>query len=182
MKAIDFPEENLPSWSWMAYEGAIDYGFFPGSFSGSIQFESAREEDEDIKLTNAGQLAPIRESGFLLIAPLYQVSGGRIVEPDDSSNCKIMAGNKFLGWLRYDGENKKAGMNLFCIRVGRIDIKQENNMSGVELSQSNFATVMLVTPMYRDGRHVYKTYQRFGVGIIREESLVRDEQGLVWVA
>ncbi|KAI8712980.1 HET domain-containing protein [Fusarium sp. LHS14.1] len=182
MTVIDFPDESVPSWSWMAYEGAIDYGFFPGSFSGSIQFESAREKDGDIKLTNAGQLAPIRESGFLLIAPLYRVSRDYLVEPGDSGSCKMMAGGKFLGWLRYDGEDKKSGMNLLCIRVGRIDIKKEDNLSSGELFQSAFATVMIVTPMKRDGRHVYKTYQRLGVGIIREESLVRDEQGLVWVA
>ncbi|KAL2671373.1 hypothetical protein Neosp_013958 [[Neocosmospora] mangrovei] len=143
---------------------------------------SAGEDDEDIRLTNAGSLAPIQESGFLLIAPLYQVTGSPIIEPDGSSNCKMMAGNKFLGWLRYDGEDKKSGMNLLCIRVSRIDIKKEDNLSSGELIQSAFATVMIVNPMQRGGRHVYKTYQRLGVGIIREESLVRDEQGLVWVA
>lgn len=182
MKAIDFPEENVPSWSWMAYEGAINYGFLPGSFSGSIQFDCAGKEDEDIKLTNAGQLAPIRESGFLLIAPLYQVSGSCIIEPDGNSNCKIIAGDNFLGWLRYDVEYKKAGIDLLCIRVGRINTEKEDDLRSGELAQRGFATIMLVTPTYRDGRHVYKTYQRLGVGIIREESLVRDEQGLVWVA
>jgi hypothetical protein len=182
MKAIDFPEENVPSWSWMAYEGAINYGFLPGSFSGSIQFDCAGKGDEDIKLTNAGQLAPIRESGFLLIAPLYQVSGSCIIEPDGNSNCKIIAGDNFLGWLRYDGEYKKAGIDLLCIRVGRIDTEKEDDLKSGELAQRDFATTMLVTPTYKDGRHVYKTYQRLGVGIIREESLVRDEQGLVWVA
>ncbi|KAI8656434.1 HET domain-containing protein [Fusarium sp. Ph1] len=182
MKAIDFPEENVPSWSWMAYEGAINYGFLPGSFSCSIQFDCVGKEDEDIKLTNAGQLAPIREPGFLLIAPLYQVSGSCIIEPDGNSNCKMIAGDNFLGWLRYDGEYKKAGIDLLCIRVGRIDTEKEDDLRSGELAQRGFATIMLVTPTYRDGRHVYRTYQRLGVGIIREESLVRDEQGLVWVA
>ncbi|EEU34248.1 uncharacterized protein NECHADRAFT_85531 [Fusarium vanettenii 77-13-4] len=182
MTGIDFPDESVPSWSWMAYEGAVNYGLLPGSFTGSIQFDSAGEEDEDIKLTNAGKLAPIQESGFLLIAPLYQVSGSYIMEPDGSSNCKMMAGNKFLGWLRYDGEDKKVGMNLLCIRVGRIDIEEEDDLSAGELARSNFAPIMLLTPTIRDGRHVYKTYQRLGVGIIREGSLVRDEQGPVWVA
>lgn len=181
LKAIDFQQENVPSWSWMACEGAINYGFLPGSFSGSIQFDGAGKEGEDITLTNAGRLAPIREAGFWLIAPLYQASGSCIIEPDSNSNCKVIAGDKFLGWLRYDGKDMKAGTSLFCVRVGRINSEKDGDASSGELTQSDFAPVMLVTPTYRDGRHVYKTYQRLGVGIIREESLVRDEQGLVWV-
>ncbi|RSL80074.1 hypothetical protein CEP51_006867 [Fusarium floridanum] len=181
MKTIDFPDENVPSWSWMAYEGAISYGFLPGSFSGSIQFGGPREGDEDIKLTNAGQLAPIRESGFLLIAPLYQVLGRCVLEPDESSNCKVRDGDKLLGWIRYDGEDQTDGTGILCIRVGRVSPEKEDNAVGDELVRSDFAPVMLVKPTYRDGSHVYKTYQRLGVGIVRDESMVRDEQGLVWV-
>ncbi|KAM0438638.1 hypothetical protein ACHAPT_001391 [Fusarium lateritium] len=181
MKPIDFPEENVPSWSWMAYEGTVGYGFIPGSFSGSIQFDLPREEDEEIKLTNAGLLAPIHEPGFLLIAPLYQVRGTCVVEPDENSNCKIRDGDKFLGWIRYDNKDQTDGADLLCIRVGQFATDKKDETGSGEMARNDFAPVLLLTPTSRNGKHVYKTYQRLGVGIVRQESLVPDEQGLVWV-
>lgn len=146
LKPIDFPADRnirVPSWSWMAYQGGIDYVDIPGG--------TADWEFDDI------------------LEPWTRGAGGTTNSAPQNAVMAISAivrdfkvGNRLQGEvdLRYDAERtaRSDGQQPQCVIVA----KDKRGRS--ETSKRHY--VLLVAPKRSVAGHGRKVYERIGAGYI----------------
>ena len=121
MQRIQFtPDRKVPSWSWMAVSGRIEY---PKVECCEVEWNS------DIQLADGELQAPTRR--------LQQCK----IEPRDDGACDLRsaAGSTEMGWVRFDGADIVDVQTLECVVVGR----------DVESCPKHIYHVLVVMPVSR---------------------------------
>jgi hypothetical protein len=157
LEPIVFPKErdmHVPTWSWMAYKGAIDYMDPP---YGTADWETK----EIIPPWTQGQKEPTdavplgRQIALKAIVRDFNVAGSR---PDEVK-------------LVYDRERTTAsdGRRAQCVVVAKSKERKE------EKFKSCFVLLVTETQTAEDGTKVYK---RAGVGVMLERFISLDNEGV----
>lgn len=153
LERIDFPSDwfmPVPSWSWMAYKGGIDYVDPP---FGEIEWEhqeirspwSARES----KTLHSTASVPLKQT-LTVVARDFALG-----KPEDKSSA-----------IFYDIAGQTDGQNTKCVVVGR-------HKSGV-LASDKLHYVLLI----RTKRSKTHEYERVGVGYMPGRMIALSGQGL----
>lgn len=143
MERIVYKNQHVPSWSWMAYNGGIqfiDIPFNAVDWIGNLRFDKEREA------------ALIADVGKFLDCTM---------ELDGRHYAVLDPGGMKRGWIQYDVEE---GGNLCkerCVVVGRVD--GEVVESGLDEYY-----ILVVRPTSMDDE-----YSRVGVGLIQSDYIVR---------
>lgn len=149
---IRFPtNQSVPSWSWMAYDGAISYMNIPFDrveWSNAIQWPSISE------LQNSPD-----HSGQSHDTPSSELSA--IVRDFSLDECA-------KGRLVFDEHDRTETQGLKCFVIGK-----ETRADG--LSDKRLHYVVVVKPICSKER----TYERVGVGSIPKECILFEEQELM---
>lgn len=153
LEAIEFPEErkmHVPSWSWMAYKGGIDYTDPP--------YQSATWETRE------------------LIPPWTR---GQYADPDtvdEDVALKAVARDFSLAGRKqdevkvaYDTEKSSEGKKVQCVIVAR-------SVEGSD-SEKRFY-VLLVIPTGEETEEGVKKYKRVGAGFMLGKYIVLDRPGV----
>jgi len=100
MKRIDYSPQKVPSWSWMAHDGAIRY---------------INVTDPTVRWSNTIRF---NGEGGALIAGLREFQNCGI--EGDGTKCKVIDSmGEPRGWLQFDLEHKTEIESLNCVVVGR---------------------------------------------------------------
>jgi len=122
MQRIVYPRDrNVPSWSWMAYTGQIEYM--------SIDYHQV-EWNEAIRLADGALKAQVRRFQFCRM------------ERKDDGTCEIrnQCGSGEKGWLKFDGEDRTTVRTLQSLIIGR----------NIESGDKRRYYILAVTPVYLD--------------------------------
>lgn len=147
MNRIRFPDgETVPSWSWMAYDGKIEY----------LKIGSEEVEwSDDLSLVDDTLHAPVRR--FKHCATVR----------DEASNYRVMdiENNPTSGWLSLDGKRRFHAKQHKCIVVGRQDgsLPARGRATRPTLNENWDLLILIVTP---DRTDEGKMYKRVGVGCV----------------
>ena len=165
------PSERIgvvPSWSWMAYQGEIQYrtSDLHGLDWQHVDLPSGAQEQHILK----GQLGRVVQSCY--------------IEGQKDTNSKIRdAEGRLVGWIRYDCESEDNIERLGCIAVAQHrypthswavfgeDADTWKKYAGVswdeKLVPGDFHYVLLVKCIPLEGEDVAKVYCRLGVAVIQ---------------
>lgn len=132
---------GVPSWSWMAYDGQIEYM--------DIEFGSAEWNRELWLQDNA------------LKTKVYRFKGGE----SGWQNCGIHVAQDTIkdpniGWVKYDEEARTDIRNLRCVIVGREKDQPPSNTSRVG---QRYCVLIVISATLLEG---ICTFKRVGVGFI----------------
>ncbi len=142
MERIEYSsEKEVPSWSWMAYEGEISYMDFR---FGQVEWSDAVEWEPSKPAELQGLVREFRNC---------------TIESQDAK-CDIFAkgADDERGWLKFDGKDITNIEELKCVVVGRAYQRQETD--GREY-------YVLVVIQRREGG----PYERVGVGSIQRRHI-----------
>jgi hypothetical protein len=145
MERIKYPTRNVPSWSWMAYNGGIqfmDIPFGTVDWIDNLRFDKGRE------------LALITDVGEFRDCTM---------EPDGKHYAIRDSGRK-RGWIQYDVEEDEDLFKERCVVAGKKSIKDKD---GDRLDVKEYY-ILVVRPTSVDGE-----YKRVGVGLIQSDYVVR---------
>jgi hypothetical protein len=149
MNRIKFPAgREVPTWSWMSYDGEISY----------MKIEFSRLGWSDV-VELSGAVGCFSSELKALVGEFFRCK----IEPHpETTECAILdeEGDK-RGWLKYDGEDRTDIERLKCVVIGR-----ELWASG---SNDKLYYVLVVTQ--RDGEgleRVGEGLERVGIGYIQE--------------
>ena len=148
MEQIKCPTRNVPSWSWMAYNGGIqfiDIPFGTVDWIDNLRFDKWRKL---VLITNIGKFRDCT------------------MEPDGKYYAILDFGRTKRGWIQYDVEE---GEDLFkerCVVAGKKSSKDKIE-DGDRLDVKEYY-ILVVRPTSVDGE-----YKRVGVGLIQSYYVVR---------
>ena len=168
----------VPSWSWMAYQGDIQYRT---SDLHSLNWEN-------IKLTTVNDLRSDAQNQDILTAPLGRVLQSCRIEGLKDTNSKISNGaGHLVGWIRYDCENEDNIERLGCIAIAQHKYpnhgwavfgedadtwKKYADVSWDEkLVPGDFHYVLLVKLVAPKEEYIAEVYRRIGVAVIQSSHL-----------
>lgn len=137
-----------PSWSWMAYTGAIDYLDLP--------FNEVDWEEQDIcSRWSRGAGESWTYSGDYLTCPLELTVRGRPFDSREAMNSDTAS-------IVLDDPHKTSELesSLKCVVLGRLKNQAK------ESSDARIYYVLLVTPTAPQGEGCYAIYNRVGVGYL----------------
>jgi hypothetical protein len=158
LKPIDFPADRnvrVPSWSWMAYKGGIDYTAPPGG--------TADWETNDISEPWTRGLGPNADSapqdGVIAIPAIVRDFAVANRQPDEVK-------------LIYDTGRTKGsdGQRAQCVVVAK---DKRGASQGLKRHY-----VLLVAPKQTTGGRGRKVYERIGAGYIRGKYISLDKPGI----
>jgi len=148
MERIVYKNRNVPSWSWMAYNGGIQFMDIP---FGTVDWINSLWFDEGHELALITDVGEFRDC---------------IMEPDGKYYAILDFGRTKRGWIQYDVEE---GEDLFkerCVVAGK-SIKDWDSEDGDRLDVKEYY-ILVVRPTSVDGE-----YKRVGVGLIQSDYVVR---------
>jgi hypothetical protein len=169
----NFRFEEVPSWSWMAYEGEIHYGSIDPKdmlWDKGIQLIMNREIRDDIRRLVR---CPALETRLVQILPSCHI------KRHEDTNCRIRdSDGRLVGWVRYGHEDKDDVKSLGFMVIGRNDGRADwKSYTGVswdeELVAGELFYGLLVTRAPLGGNK--DVYQRAGVAVIQGEHLTLDK-------
>lgn len=155
LKRISYSGDmEVPSWSWMAYDGKIKYLNIDSDFV---------EWSEDVRLVGNTLQAQVRR--------FKNCTMGR----DDDGNYLLMdkKGRITTGWLRYDGKRRHTRKHK-CVVIGRQDMARgppSRSASNMKLEYY----VLVVTAIQSEERQAYR---RVGVGCVPSDYILFREGGI----
>jgi hypothetical protein len=186
MKKIDDPSVEIPSWSWMKFEGKIHYGHVPGVHT---------SWNRDITLTSTGGPSLNGQKQCVLVVPSVRSLQGCHIEPRLDTNCEIRdREGRLVGWIKFDHKDEVDLGRLGCIVIAQhkphgwaesgqdtwkrfVDISCEES-----LKLSNLSFVLVVTRPAREQGYEVDMCHRLGVAVIQGECLSPGEPSeTVWV-
>jgi hypothetical protein len=148
MERIVYKNRNVPSWSWMAYNGGIQFIDIPFSkvdWNNNLQFDKERE------------LALITRVGKFRDCTM---------EPDGKHYAILDSGRTKRGWIQYDVEEDEDLFKERCVVVGKKS-SEDDSEDGDRLDVKEYY-ILVVRPTSVDGE-----YKRVGVGLIQSDYVVR---------
>jgi hypothetical protein len=154
MERIDFPVDRsapVPTWSWMAYKGGINYLEPPLE---KVDWES----DEIISPWSSGHLGAARTSDF-------GEEIGLVATARDFDTVKVKGDSVII----YDIPGKTAWQPFKCIIIGR------NNEDAPLEEKRHY--VLIISPKISGPRGTLKTYARVGVGHLLGKCISYDSAG-----
>lgn len=148
MERIEHKPRNVPSWSWMAYTGGIDFmnlDFGKLEVFENLRFDKNHENDKQTLVTNVWEfrdfhLKEVEKAGLLAAR----------CEIFDSRNAK-------KGWIVYDVKREADFLSERGVVVGRTGSEGQREYHMLVVRQ-------------RDGKE--GEYERVGVGKVQEGCLV----------
>jgi hypothetical protein len=127
MQLINFRDEKVPSWSWMAYSGKIQYRMNPGWHQ-----SAGTTLNSDLRLD-----AQRRQ----ILAPMMRIAQGCDVVQGEA----LRSNDDLVGWIRFDQDCK------VVIGQGTTGWKDYAGISWAEkFPTGKFYYVLLVTPTFPD--------------------------------
>lgn len=154
LKRIQYAADmEVPSWSWMAYDGKIKY----------LKIDpDIVEWNEDVRLIDNTLQAQVRR--------FKNCTMGR----DDDGNYILMdkKGNITSGWLRYDGKRRHTRKHK-CVVIGRQDTRGLPSRSKSHPKLEYY--ILVVTAIESQDRPAYR---RVGVGCVPSEYILFREGGV----
>jgi hypothetical protein len=143
IERIEYFTRNVLSWSWMAYNGGIQFMDIP---FGTVDWIHNLRFDE-------------REPALIT-----DIGGFRdcTIKPDGKYYAVLDFGRMERGWIQYDVEEGEDLCKERCVVVGKKSIKD-----GDRLDVKRYY-ILVVRPTSVDGE-----YKRVGVGLIQSDYVVR---------
>jgi len=156
---IDFPPErhvNVPTWSWMAYKGGIDYMDPP--------FQSADWETQEL-------IPPWTRGGALLTATDSAPPDGQVAIEATVRNFSVAGRREHETKFSYDTEKTTAsdGQRAQCVIVAKARDSRSD--------RDRRYYVLLVTPVQGTTGRGLKVYERVGVGYMLGKFIQLDGEG-----
>ncbi|KAF2179531.1 HET-domain-containing protein [Zopfia rhizophila CBS 207.26] len=146
MERIVYENRHVPSWSWMAYYGGIQFMKIPFD---TVDWIANLQFDEECKLALFTKVGEFRNC---------------MIQPDRKNYALLYSGKKEKGWIQYDVEKGEDLCKERCVVVGR-----KSNKYGDGLDVKEYY-ILVVRPTGVDGE-----YSRVGVGLIQSDYVVRQE-------
>jgi len=150
MERIVCKNRDVPSWSWMAYNGGIqfmDIPFGTVDWINNLRFDKGREL---VLITDVGEFRDCT------------------MEPDGKYYAILDFGRTKRGWIQYDVEE---GEDLFkerCVVAGKKSSKDKDKIEDGDRLDVKEYYILVVRPTSVDGE-----YKRVGVGLIQSDYVVR---------
>ncbi len=165
LQRIDFKGKKVPSWSWMAYSGAIRYGAWRDWYQRVAQW------NRDLKLDTKSHSMKAPLAGTLQDCNIERL-------PDDP-NCQLKDVNgKLVGWIKFDQDIEHHVGEIGCVVIGKDRYGWEK-YAGVslklELGIHEFCYVLVVSPTPTMIK-LKNAYQRLGIGVVREQILLDEKE------
>ena len=144
MGRIEYPTQNVPSWSWMAYDGGIqfiDIPFGTVDWINNLRFDEGREL---VLITDIGEFRDCT------------------IKPDGKHYAVLGFDGMKRGWIQYDVEGGEGLFQERCVVAGK-----KSNKYGDRLDVKEYY-ILVVRPTSVGGE-----YKRVGVGLIQSDYVVR---------
>ena len=143
MEPIGYKTRHVPSWSWMAYNGGIQFMDIPFGIVDWI---------DNLRL---------KERGLVLIT---DVGGFRdcTMGPDGKYYAVLDFDRKKRGWIQYDFKEGEDPYKERCVVTGK---KSKKDVDGLDVKEYY---ILVVRPTSVNGE-----YKRVGVGLIQSDYVVR---------
>jgi hypothetical protein len=153
MKEIAY-DYHVPSWSWMAYSGGIQFMDIP---LGEVDWADNLRFDEECECDHA------------IIANLWAFHNCTM-ESSEAQYAVLDAGGAKIGWIQYDVEEGEGLGKEWCIVVGkhRIEVDDEVDDDDDNALDNEECYILIVRPKSVDAE-----YRRVGVGMIRSGYVAR---------
>ena len=143
--------DEVPSWSWMAYDGQIEY----------LEIESDQVQwNEGVRLVDNMLQAQVRD--FQSGCKVRRKGDGTCIVVDEKRNHES-------GWLKYDGQRRTNLRKLKCVVVGReksdsdSDRRRSSSKQSVSNAKRRYYILVVASVSYSEGSRKFK---RVGVGSI----------------
>ena len=150
MERIVYKNRNVPSWSWMAYNGSIqfiDIPFGTVDWIDSLRFDKGRELE---LIANIGEFRDCT------------------MEPDGKYYTILDFGRIKRGWIQYDIEEHEDLFKERCVVVGKKSSKDKDEIGDGDRLDVKEYYILVVRLTSVDGE-----YKRVGVGLIQSDYVVR---------
>ena len=144
MERIEYPTRNVPSWSWMAYNGGIqfmDIRFGRVDWIHNLRFDEGREP---VLIADVGEFRDCT------------------IEPNGKHYAILDFGRTKRGWIQYDIKEDEDLFKGQCVVAGK---KSSKVWSKLDVKEYYILIVRLTSV---DGE-----YKRVGVGLIQSDYVVR---------
>ncbi|KAF2181010.1 hypothetical protein K469DRAFT_793617, partial [Zopfia rhizophila CBS 207.26] len=151
-KRIGYVTQTVPSWSWMAYDGGIQFMDIP---FGDVDWNDKLRFNRKYKhvFNKTGKHALVTDVGVFRNCSLEQKGIGYAIL--DSSKTE-------RGWIQYDIERSEDLYAERCVVVGRKSHKDRHRLKNYEYC------ILVVRPTSKDDE-----YERVGVGLIQSDYVLR---------
>ena len=150
MERIVYKNRNVPSWSWMAYNGGIkfmDIPFGTVDWIDNLRFDEGRE--------------------LVLIADVGEFRNCTM-EPDGKHYAILDSGRTKRGWIQYDIEEDEDLFKQQCVVAGKKSSKDEDKIEDGDRLDVKEYYILVARPTSMDGE-----YKRVGVGLIQSDYVAR---------
>ena len=144
MERIVYENQDVPSWSWMAYNGGIQFIKIP---FGKVDWINNLQFDKGHELALITDVGEFRDCTMELDGKDYAIL--------DFSRTK-------RGWIQYDVKEDEDLFKERCVVVGKMSNKDRD---GLDIKEYY---ILVVRPTSVDGE-----YERVGVGLIQSDYVVR---------
>jgi hypothetical protein len=145
MKKIEY-DFHVPSWSWMAYSGSIQFLDIP---LGEVEWIDDLRFDEEYACDHA-----ITTNLWTLQDCTVEARGGRYTTLDRNG--------KERGWIQYDEEDSEELSEGMCVVIGRTHSFFSSGTWGAKEYY-----ILVVNPTSVKGE-----YRRIGVGLVQSDWVV----------
>ena len=108
MERIEYPTRNVPSWSWMAYNGGIQFMDIP---FGTVNWIDNLRFDKGCELVLITDVGEFRDC---------------TMEPDEKHYAILDFGRTKRGWIQYDVEEDEDLFKERCAVAGKKSSKDKN--------------------------------------------------------
>jgi hypothetical protein len=150
---INYKTQNMPSWSWMAYDGGVQFMDIP--FGGVDWVNNLRFD---------------KKHNFMLFkkkgkhALITEIGGFRNCSLQKKERCHAILdlSKTERGWIQYDITGTKDLQAERCVVVGRKLYKDQHGL----IKRKYY--MLVVRPTSTDGE-----YERVGVGLVQSDYVVR---------
>ena len=150
MERIMYKNQKVPSWSWMAYNGGIQFMDIP---FGTVDWIDNLQFDKGHELALITDVGEFRDC---------------TMEPDGKHYAILDFSRMKRGWIQYDIEEDEDLFKERCVVVGKKFSKDKDKIKdGVRLDVKEYY-ILVVGPTSVDGE-----YKRVGVGSIQSDYVVR---------
>lgn len=149
MRPIPYSNDStVPSWSWMAYHGRIEY----------LEIESDQVEwNERVRLVDNTLQAQVRQFHNCKVE---RNTDGSYLVMDRKRNSEA-------GWLMYDRRRRIHLQERGCVVIGREQSERRGWLSRSDVKWDYY--ILVVTPTYTEGR---RTFKRVGIGCISPDCIL----------
>lgn len=167
LQKIDFGNsrwiDRPPSWSWMAYQGAIDYLDLP--------FNQLEWEEDDIHWQWSNSAEKAWSGGFASDYSKCPLTLTVHTRAFDVQKARISNGASII--LDDPSRMDELELELKCVVLGRLQPGDQM----MESRESRTHYTLLVTPMEQQERDTSPVYNRVGVGFMPGDVMDFSEQG-----